>query len=110
MGNRIRKSEGRSPDESACEGLFGRLKNEFFYCWDRGDVAAWSFLRAELFITVPVGVILFAGKASVVRARSAEGSADCGRRPFCHTMPKEVHAYKLGMRGRGPSCVGCRVP
>ena len=40
MGNRIRKSEGRSPDESACEGLFGRLKNEFFYCWDRGDVAA----------------------------------------------------------------------
>ena len=40
MDNRVRKPEGCSPDNSACEGLFGRPKNEFFYCWDRGDVAA----------------------------------------------------------------------
>ena len=40
MDNRVRKPEGCSPDDSACEALFGRLKSEFFYRRDWGDVAA----------------------------------------------------------------------
>ena len=33
---RSMSKKGCSPDNSACEGFFGRLKNEMFYgrCWD----------------------------------------------------------------------------
>lgn len=31
MDNRVGKPEGCSPDDFACEVLFGRLKSEFFY-------------------------------------------------------------------------------
>ena len=33
--------KGCSPDNSACEGFFGRLKNEFFYYRD-WDGAPWT--------------------------------------------------------------------
>ena len=36
--------KGRSPDNAAAEGFFGRLKNEFFYGRD------WRGVRAEEFI------------------------------------------------------------
>ena len=36
--------KGRSPDNAAAEGFFGRLKNEFFYGRD------WSGVTAEEFI------------------------------------------------------------
>ncbi len=34
-----------SPDNSACEGFFGRLKNEFFYHRDWSGVAVESFME-----------------------------------------------------------------
>lgn len=36
--------KGRSPDNAACEGFFGRLKNEFFYCRDWRGVTAEEFI------------------------------------------------------------------
>ena len=36
--------KGRSPDNAACEGFFGRLKNEFFYGRDWGGVSAEEFI------------------------------------------------------------------
>lgn len=41
---RSMSKKGCSPDNSACEGFFGRLKNEFFYYQD------WSGVKAEEFI------------------------------------------------------------
>ena len=38
---------GHSPDNAACEGFFGRLKVEFFYCRDWGGFTAEAFI-AEL--------------------------------------------------------------
>ena len=35
----INVQKGCSPDNSACEGFFGRLKNEIFYCRDWKDVS-----------------------------------------------------------------------
>ncbi len=35
-----------SPDNAACEGFFGRLKNELFYPWD------WKGTTIEQFIEV----------------------------------------------------------
>lgn len=37
--------KGCSPDNSACEGFFGRLKNEFFYC------RSWIGVSIDEFIT-----------------------------------------------------------
>lgn len=37
--------KGCSPDNSACEGFFGRLKNEFFYHRDWDGVAVDSFME-----------------------------------------------------------------
>ena len=37
--------KGCSPDNSACEGFFGRLKNEFFYHRDWSGVAVESFME-----------------------------------------------------------------
>lgn len=37
--------KGCSPDNSACEGFFGRLKNEFFYHRDWSGVAMESFME-----------------------------------------------------------------
>ena len=37
--------KGRSPDNAAAEGFFGRLKNEFFYGWDWRGVAAAEFME-----------------------------------------------------------------
>lgn len=37
--------KGCSPDNSACEGFFGRLKNEFFYHRDWSGVAVESFMQ-----------------------------------------------------------------
>jgi transposase InsO family protein len=36
--------KGCSPDNSACEGLFGRLKNEFFYFQDWIGVSMEEFI------------------------------------------------------------------
>lgn len=37
--------KGCSPDNSACEGFFGRLKNEFFYYRDWDGVTVDSFME-----------------------------------------------------------------
>lgn len=37
--------KGCSPDNAACEGFFGRLKNEFFYYRDWGGVTVDSFME-----------------------------------------------------------------
>ena len=42
---RSMSKKGCSPDNSACEGFFGRLKNEFFYYRDWGGVAVDSFIE-----------------------------------------------------------------
>ena len=47
-GNGLTRSmsrKGCSPDNSACEGFFGRLKNEFFYHRDWSGVAVESFME-----------------------------------------------------------------
>ncbi|MDR2493573.1 MAG: IS3 family transposase [Coriobacteriales bacterium] len=36
--------KGCSPDNSACEGFFGRLKNEFFYYRDWRGVGTGEFI------------------------------------------------------------------
>ena len=43
---RSMSKKGCSPDNSACEGFFGRLKNEFFYGRD------WSNITIEEFISI----------------------------------------------------------
>jgi putative transposase len=42
---RSMSKKGCSPDNSACEGLFGRLKNEFFYYRDWTGVSAEEFIE-----------------------------------------------------------------
>lgn len=42
---RSMSKKGCSPDNSACEGFFGRLKNEFFYDRDWDDVTIDDFIR-----------------------------------------------------------------
>lgn len=42
---RSMSAKGCSPDNSACEGFFGRLKNEFFYHRDWRGVGAEEFMR-----------------------------------------------------------------
>jgi transposase InsO family protein len=37
--------KGKSPDNAACEGFFGRLKNEFFYGRDWKGVGAEEFMK-----------------------------------------------------------------
>ena len=37
--------KGCSPDNSACEGFFGRLKNEFFYCRSWIGVTVDAFIK-----------------------------------------------------------------
>ena len=41
---RSMSAKGCSPDNSACEGLFGRLKNEFFYHRDWRGVTIEEFM------------------------------------------------------------------
>jgi transposase InsO family protein/transposase-like protein len=41
---RSMSKRGCSPDNSACEGFFGRLKNEFFYC------RSWQRVSIDVFI------------------------------------------------------------
>lgn len=41
---RSMSKKGCSPDNSACEGFFGRLKNEMFYCRDWKDVSIDKFI------------------------------------------------------------------
>ena len=41
---RSMSKKGCSPDNSACEGFFGRLKNEMFYCRDWKDVSIDEFI------------------------------------------------------------------
>lgn len=41
---RLMSKKGCSPDNSACEGFFGRLKNEMFYCRDWKDVSIDKFI------------------------------------------------------------------
>lgn len=41
---RSMSKKGCSPDNSACEGLFGRIKNEMFYCHDWRDVTISEFI------------------------------------------------------------------
>lgn len=42
---RSMSQKGCSPDNSACEGFFGRLKNEMFYCRTWEDVSTNEFIR-----------------------------------------------------------------
>lgn len=42
---RSMSKKGCSPDNSACEGVFGRLKNEMFYCVDWKDVTIDEFIQ-----------------------------------------------------------------
>jgi len=42
---RSMSKKGCSPDNSACEGLFGRLKNEMFYCHDWRNVTIDGFIN-----------------------------------------------------------------
>ena len=37
--------KGCSPDNSACEGFFGRLKNEFFYKRNWKDISIEEFIK-----------------------------------------------------------------
>ena len=39
-------AKGCSPDNFACEGFFGRLKNEFFYGRDWSDYSLDDFISA----------------------------------------------------------------
>lgn len=41
---RAMSKKGCSPDNTACEGLFGRIKNEFFYNRDWKDVTIEEFI------------------------------------------------------------------
>ena len=43
---RSMSKKGCSPDNSACEGFFGRLKNEMFYGHSWKDISAESFIEA----------------------------------------------------------------
>lgn len=43
---RSMSKKGCSPDNSACEGFFGRLKNEMFYC------RSWAGITIEQFIDI----------------------------------------------------------
>ncbi len=42
---RSMSKKGCSPDNAACEGLFGRIKNEFFYCQDWMGVSLNEFMK-----------------------------------------------------------------
>ena len=42
---RSMSAKGCSPDNAACEGFFGRLKNEFFYYRDWSGVGAGEFME-----------------------------------------------------------------
>jgi transposase InsO family protein/transposase-like protein len=42
---RSMSKKGCSPDNSACEGFFGRLKNEMFYCRSWSDVSIDEFIQ-----------------------------------------------------------------
>ena len=42
-GTRSMSKKGYSPDNSACEGLFGRIKNELFYGRDWMEVSLENF-------------------------------------------------------------------
>ena len=42
---RSMSAKGCSPDNAACEGFFGRVKNEFFYYRDWSGVAPAEFAR-----------------------------------------------------------------
>ena len=44
MLKRSMSAKGCSPDNSACEGFFGRLKNEFFYGRDWRDFSIEDFI------------------------------------------------------------------
>lgn len=44
MDQRSMSKNGCSPDNSACEGLFGRLKNEMFYSRDWTGVSIREFI------------------------------------------------------------------
>lgn len=43
---RSMSAKGCSPDNAACEGFFGRLKNEFFYGHDWSDYSLEDFISA----------------------------------------------------------------
>ena len=45
--------KGCSPDNSACEGFFGRLKNEFFYYRD------WRGVDYDAFVSMLDGYIAY---------------------------------------------------
>ena len=48
---RSMSAKGCSPDNSACEGFFGRLKNEFFHYRDWEGVTAGEFMgRLEAYL------------------------------------------------------------
>lgn len=42
---RSMSKKGGSPDNSACEGFFGRLKNEMFYCRNWVNVSSNEFIE-----------------------------------------------------------------
>lgn len=50
---RSMSKKGCSPDNAACEGLFGRLKNEMFYCQD------WTCVKISEFIDLLKNYLLW---------------------------------------------------
>lgn len=42
---RSMSKKGCSPDNSACEGLFGRIKNKMFYSRNWGDTSVQQFIE-----------------------------------------------------------------
>lgn len=53
---RSMSKKGCSPDNSACEGFFGRLKNVMFYCHSWEDISIDGFVQ-ELDRYIYVGIM-----------------------------------------------------
>ena len=45
LSDKIHVKKGCSPDNSACEGFFGRLKNEFYYHRDWRNTSVEDFIK-----------------------------------------------------------------
>ncbi len=59
---RSTSAKGCSPDNAACEGFFGRLKNEFFYHRD------WCDVSLEEFVAKPDGCMEYYREGRIKRS------------------------------------------
>lgn len=64
-----------SPDNAACEGFFGRLKNELFYSRD------WLSATVEGFVVVLDGYIRWYNEERIKRSLGYGSPADYRRNP-----------------------------